>query len=417
MAKPRVLVGIKSAVPHSFCSPLLRRIAVAAALFAALPLLAASLQPAATVSNVAGRRPTPKTDEIRAIYFTGLMAGSEHGKQTAAAWRASGGNAVVFDIKDSDGEVSYASRLPLAGVGKHPAIKDLSAWIDWLHSHGLYAIARIAVFKDVHLVTNHPELAIHSRSTGRLWSEHGQPAWTDPSLPAVQQYNIALALETAAAGADEIQFDYIRFPTEGNQKDTVFHFQTVDPAATRADVITDYLYHAHQALAPSGVHLSIDVFGVMAWARPVDLAATGQDILALSYFCDVLSPMIYPSHFFNHFDGIADPADDPAYLITTSLQRFDADTRDTGVVIRPWLQAFAWRTKSFGPDYIRIQVQSARHEQAVGFMLWNARNRYAAVEKAMPMMMASPTGYFLGGFPYGFATAAAMRAAPQRLGR
>ena len=363
-------------------------------------------------SGAADRRPTAKTDEIRGIYFTGLMAGSEHGKEIAAAWRRSGGNAVVFDIKDADGIVSYNSGLALAGTRKHPYIHDLPAWIAWLHDHGLYVIARIACFKDTHLVETHPELAVHSRSTGKLWSEHGAPAWADPSLPAVQQYDIQLALEAAAAGADEIQFDYIRFPTEGNQKDAEFHFQTADPTASRADVITEFLHRAQQALAPTGVHLSIDVFGVMAWARPVDLDATGQDILALSYFCDVISPMVYPSHFFNDFDGIADPGDAPAHFITRSLARFAADTRDTGVVIRPWLQAFAWHAKTFGPEYIRIQVRSAREEGAVGFLLWNAGNRYGPAEEAMPAMVAQPATYFGGGYPYPVAAAANSMRAP-----
>lgn len=367
---------------------------------------------AATVAAVSGRRPTAKTDEIRAIYLTGLMAGSEHGKQIAAAWRANQGNAVVFDIKDADGNVSFESGLPLAGHVSHPYIHDLGAWIAWLHAHGLYAIARVAAFKDERLVKTHPELAIHSRSTGRLWSEHGTPAWVDPSLPEVQNYEISLALAAAAAGADEIQFDYIRFPTEGNQKDTVFHYQSSDPTATRADVITDFLYRARQALQPTGVHLSIDVFGVMAWARPVDLAATGQDILALSYFCDVLSPMIYPSHFFRDFDGITDPGDQPDQLITLSLSRFAADTRDTGVVIRPWLQAFAWHAKTFGPQYIRIQVQAARRQGAVGFLLWNAGNKYRPALEAMPAMTAAPATYFLGGFPYPISAAATGHSLP-----
>lgn len=351
----------------------------------------------------AGRRATARTEEIRALYFTGLMAGSEHGKQIATAWRASGGNAIVFDIKDGDGIVSAPSKLALAGTGRRTYIPNLEKWVAWLHQHGLYAIARIAVFKDQRLARAHPELAVHARD-GRLWIDHGKiSAWTDPSLRAVQDYDIGLALEAAAAGADEIQFDYIRFPVGGNQKDAVFHFESADPGATRADIITQFLYRAHRALAPTGVHISLDVFGVMAWARPEDLNATGQDILALSYFCDALSPMIYPSHFFHDFDGIADPGDAPAHFISVSLRRFMADTRDTGVVIRPWLQAFSWHAKTFGPNYIRIQVQTAREEGANGFCLWNANNRYGTVEEAMPMMMASPGTYFAGGYPYAIA--------------
>ena len=348
----------------------------------------------------AARVATSAHAEIRAIYFTGLMAGSPHGKRIAEAWRSAGGNAVVFDIKDEDGIVTFNSQLPWAGHRKHPYIHDLPAWVNWLHSHGLYAIARMAVFKDQHLYKTQPQLDVKSRSTGQGWLENGDPAWVDPSLPAVQKYNIDLATEVANSGVDEIQFDYIRFPVDGKQKDCLFHYQATDPSAQRADFISNFLYRAQQALKPSGVHISIDVYGVMAWARPVDLDATGQDIVSLSYFCDVVCPMIYPSHFFNNFDGYSDPGDAPEHFIHESLARFNQTTRDTGVVIRPWLQAFAWRTKTFGPNYIRIQVATARALNATGFMLWNASNVYTAPEQAMPSMMATPSQYFLGGYPY-----------------
>lgn len=359
---------------------------------------------------VADRVRTPANTEVRAIYLTGLMAGSPHGKRIAEAWRAVGGNAVVFDIKDEDGIVSFNSDLALAGHRRHPYIHDLRAWVQWLHAHGLYVIARQAVFKDQHLYKTHPELTIKSRSTGKGWLENGNPAWVDPSLPAVQKYNIDLAKEVASTGVDEIQFDYIRFPVDGNQKDCLFHYQATEPNARRADFISNYLYRAQQALKPSGVHISIDVYGVMAWARSVDLDATGQDIVALSYYCDVLCPMIYPSHFFHNFDGYSDPGDAPEHFIHVALDRFNQATQDTGVIIRPWLQAFAWHTKTFSPAYIRIQVETARKMNADGFMLWNARNVYDAPDKAMPSMMATPGQYITGGFPYSVAQSVAANA-------
>ncbi|MHB8733698.1 MAG: putative glycoside hydrolase [Terriglobales bacterium] len=362
---------------------------------------AAAQHPTAATTTPAplenGRRPTPVREEIRAIYFTGLIAGSPNGKRIASAWRSECGNAIVFDVKDSDGIISFASQQSLANHPKHPPIHDLAAWVAWLHAHGLYAIARQAVFKDERLVQEHPELAVHSRTTGAIWTEHGKPAWLDPSLPAVRDYNIGMALEVAAAGVDEIQFDYIRFPVEGNQKDCKFHYQTSDP---RADIVTDYLYRAQKVLRPTGVHISIDVYGVMAWARDVDLHATGQDVLALSYFCDVLCPMIYPSHFFNNFDNYSNPGDAPEHFIRVALERFKSDTQDTGVTLRPWLQAFAWRTKSYSPEYIRIQVKTEHQEQGSGFMLWNARNDYRIPNQAMATMVTQPNTFFSGGNPY-----------------
>lgn len=376
-----------------------------------LTWLAVLLAATSAAAAQSGRHATPASSEIRAIYFTGLMAGSLHGKQLAEQWRAEGGNAVVFDVKDADGPVSFNSTLPLASHLHHPYIANLPEWVAWLHSHGLYVIARQAVFKDERLVHEHPELAVHSRANGGTWLENGKATWTDPSLPEVQNYNIQLALEAARAGVDEIQFDYIRFPVDGNQNDAHFAYQSTSPETPRADFIANYLYRAQQALKPTGVHISIDVYGVMAWARAVDLNATGQDVLTLAYYCDVMCPMIYPSHFFGGFDGIKDPGDAPEHYIHAGMEKFNEITRDSGVKIRPWLQAFAWRTKTFSPDYIRIQVATERAMNGAGFMLWNANNRYKIPDEAMPSMVAGGQKYFEGGFPYAV-TATATVVAP-----
>ena len=207
----------------------------------------------------------------------------------------------------------------------------------------------------------HPELAVKSHKTGQPWRENGKLVWTDPSQPKVQEYDIALAKKAAEAGADEIQFDYVRFPAEGDQKDASFYFQTEHPDWHRSDVIADFLKHAYAEIHPTGALLSLDVFGIMAWQRPVDLAHTGQDIVRMAKYCDVLSPMIYPSHFFG-MDGIAHPGDAPEHFIGESMERFEKITQGSGVVIRPWLQAFRWRTKTYSPKYIEAQVHD-REEQ------------------------------------------------------
>jgi len=127
----------------------------------------------------------------------------------------------------------------------------------------------------------------------------------------------------------------------------------------RSDVITGFLKKAYAELHPTGVLLSLDVFGVMAWQRPVDLSHTGQDIVGMAKYCDVLSPMIYPSHFFG-MDNIEHPGDAPEHFIGESMQRFELITRGSGVVIRPWLQAFRWRTKTYSPEYIKVQVSPTK---------------------------------------------------------
>jgi hypothetical protein len=338
----------------------------------------------------------------------------------------------------------------------------------------MHAIARIAIFRDERLVVNHPELAVQSRKNKTAWRENGKLVWTDPSNPQVQDYNIALAKHVAQLGVDEIQFDYVRFPAEGDQKDAAFVFQKDQPeaqadassnhdscgdgrlarpadakqggtsstadaksastttnpsssetssapatdgkgqkhvaAATknptkshkggtkeachvprgpqRSDVIAGFLKKAYSELHPTGVLLSLDVFGVMAWQRPIDLSHTGQDIVQMARYCDVLSPMIYPSHFFG-MDNIAHPGDEPAHFIGESMDRFELITKGSGVVIRPWLQAFHWRTKTYSPEYIKIQVETAKEKGGIGFLFWNAANDYSKPFTAMPEMKAA----------------------------
>jgi hypothetical protein len=388
--------------------------------------------------------PVPKDFEVRAVYLTGVMAGSEHGLRIIRQWRAVGGNAVVFDIKDSDGSVSIPYDDPL--VGKHNVyIHDVPKLVHFLHQQNMHAIARIAVFRDEALVKAHPELAVQSRRNHAAWRENGKLVWTDPSNPKVQEYNIALAKHVAQFGVDEIQFDYVRFPAEGDQKDTLFAFQKDQPEAAsndanadppcaadatstsapkghknathgvsrgsraqvepapkrrktgclaakprgpqRSDVIAAFLKKAYAELHPTGVLFSLDVFGVMAWQRQVDLSHTGQDIVQMARYCDVLSPMIYPSHFFG-MDNIPHPGDQPAHFIGESMDRFALITKGSGVVIRPWLQAFHWRTKTYSPEYIKIQVETARAKGGVGFLFWNAANDYSKPFVAMPEMKA-----------------------------
>jgi hypothetical protein len=415
--------------------------------------------------------PVAKDFEVRAIYLTGFMAGSEHGIRVIKHWREVGGNAVVFDIKDSDGSVTIAYDHPL--LGQHNVyVHDVPKLVHFLHQQNMHAIARIAIFRDERLVVNHPELAVQSRKNKTAWRENGKLVWTDPSNPQVQDYNIALAKHVAQLGVDEIQFDYVRFPAEGDQKDAAFVFQKDQPEAQadagsdsgtcgdgrigrpadakrggttptadtksasttssstsetssasapngkgqkhaaaaaknvakspkgstaachiprgpqRSEVIAGFLKKAYSELHPTGVLLSLDVFGVMAWQRPIDLSHTGQDIVQMARYCDVLSPMIYPSHFFG-MDKIAHPGDEPAHFIGESMDRFELITRGSGVVIRPWLQAFHWRTKTYSPEYIKIQVETAKEKGGIGFLFWNAANDYSKPFTAMPEMKSA----------------------------
>jgi hypothetical protein len=351
-------------------------------------ILVPGIEPQPIVEKI---RPFPKETEVRAIYMTGGTAGSAHGIDLVRRWKQAGGNAVVFDIKDSDGTINVPFEHPLARKIKNHPITNLPKYVRFLHSLDMHVIARQALFRDDNIAQNHSALAVQSRSLHQPWRENGKLVWSDSSNKEVQDYNIALAKYVATSGVDEIQFDYVRFPAEGNQADAQFAFQK-DPKMHRDDVIANFLDRAYTELHPMGVLVSLDVFGIMAWQRQVDLSHTGQDITKMAKHCDVISPMIYPSHFFG-MDGYASPGDAPEHFIGVSMDRFEKVTAGTGVVLRPWLQAFRWRTKTYSPEYILKQVSTSKGHHGDGFLFWNAANDYSKPFAAMPTMMANPKTY------------------------
>jgi len=336
-------------------------------------------------------RTYPKDTELRAIYLTGGTAGSAKGIQIVQHWHDAGGNAVVFDIKDSDGSINVPFEHPLARKVTHHAITNLPKYVRYLHSLDMHVIARQALFRDDNIAQNHSALAVQSRSMHKPWLENGKLVWSDSSNKEVQDYNIALAKYVATSGVDEIQFDYVRFPAEGNQADAQFDFQK-DPKLHRDDVIANFLERAYAQLHPMGVLVSLDVFGVMAWQRQVDMAHTGQDIVKMAKHSDVISPMIYPSHFFG-MDGYDHPGDAPEHFIGVSMDRFAKVTAGSGVVLRPWLQAFHWRTKTYSPEYILKQVGTSSQHGGIGFLFWNAANDYSKPFAAMPVIMSNHKQY------------------------
>ncbi|MBU6429922.1 MAG: hypothetical protein KGR26_12990, partial [Cyanobacteria bacterium REEB65] len=219
-----------------------------------------------------------------------------------------------------------------------------------------------------------PDLAIHSKKhPGKLWLQHGKTAWVDPNQPEVQDYNIRLATEVAAAGVDEIQFDYVRFPGEGDTSDCAFSF---NPAVTpKHVVITGFLKRAREALRPYRCLLGIDVFGVAAWGKKIDEQIIGQRIHDMAQYVDVISPMVYPSHFYGTFDGYGYPGDHPYYFVSQGVARV-REKVGPRVTIRPWLQAFTFRVHHFDPHYVERELQAARDAKACGWLLWNAGNKY-----------------------------------------
>jgi hypothetical protein len=253
--------------------------------------------------------------------------------------------------------------------------------IHHLHEKGLHVVVRQVVFFDPILAVKRPDLALHSKTTGKPLTENGKIGWVNPNEPTVQEYNLDVAKELAGLGVDEIQFDYIRCPTSKNIRETGAGPDQTE--ITRHEVITGFLARARRELAPFKVLLSIDVFGIVAWGRPEDLQSTGQKLEDLAKYCDVISPMIYPSHFYGPFQGITRPADQPFKLVSETCRRFSNLLEDSNVTLRPWIQAFPYGTSVFDKTYILEELRALAQSKSRGWLLWSAGNVYRVSWKAL----------------------------------
>jgi hypothetical protein len=285
-------------------------------------------------------------------------------------------NAVVIDVKGDRGRIAFQSAVPLvAKVGAQEliTIRDAKALLERLHRNHVYAIARIVVFKDDPLATARPDLAV-KRSNGAIFKDRERLAWTDPSRKEVWDYNIAIALEAAKLGFDEIQFDYVRFPDSPG-----LIFSVPNKMPNRLAAISGFLAEARRQLMPYNVFVAADVFGYVMWN--LDDTHIGQRLEELSPVVDYISPMLYPSCFQFGIPGYRIPVAHPYEIVFLSLQNARERTGIPSIRFRPWLQAFrdyAFDHRQFAHEEIRAQISAAEKFGSDGWMLWNPRNTYTA---------------------------------------
>jgi hypothetical protein len=285
-------------------------------------------------------------------------------------------NAFVIDAKDIVGILTYKSNDPIVQkYQQHPAIiKDFNKLVHYLHSKNIYVIVRQALFQDMNLIKYRKDLAIYNKNTASKTIEYkGNPIWLDPAKEEVQDYNLRIFKELLSFGVDEIQFDYVRYPAEGDLSGVVYH--DVNTPEDKTKHLERFLFKAWFLKYPTETKLSIDVFGITAWQEKKDIMATGQDIPKISVYLDYISPMLYPSHFNRGFEGIANPADHPEYFYQKGMNYFKALLPDY-VKIRPWLQAFKWRVTNYNEEYILRQIKTSQDNHGYGWILWNAASNY-----------------------------------------
>jgi hypothetical protein len=284
-------------------------------------------------------------------------------------------NALVIDVKGDRGFIPYKSDIPLAttiGAQKLKLVGDIKELVRSLKAKGIYTIARIVVFKDDMLGSSRPDLAIKT-TAGAIWRDREHLIWVDPSKKEVWDYNIAIAIEAARNGFDEIQFDYVRFPDRRGLK-----FDIDNTQENRISHIEGFLTEARKQLLPYNVFLSADIFGYVAWN--LDDTQIGQKIDRLAAAVDYISLMLYPSGFHLGIPNHRNPVASAYEIVYLSMKKAQERTQLPSVRFRPWLQAFrdyAFDRRPFTGVEIRKQISAAENFGASGWMLWNPRNSYA----------------------------------------
>lgn len=285
-------------------------------------------------------------------------------------------NALVIDIKMDRGQIAFAVSNPTAGqIGAQKLIlfKDIKGFLSKLKAEGIYTIARIVTFKDTPFITAHPQWGVR-RSDGTLFADKEGLYWIDASRRDAWKYVISVAVDAAAAGFDEVQFDYIRFP---DAKGVVFSVPNTE--AERVKAISGFLEAARSKLIPYNVFISADIFGYTSWnEKDTDI---GQRVDALSPYVDYLSPMLYPSGFHMGIPGYRNPVQANYQIVKQSLDRALEKSGTSPMAYRPWLQAFrdyAFDRRIYGAKEIREQIQASEDFGSCGWILWNPRNVYTS---------------------------------------
>src|SRR5918994_1297272 len=282
-------------------------------------------------------------------------------------------NALVIDVKETDGRLYYATDLPEAveaGAVREAPIFELEELLPMLKERGIYTIARMVVMKDNTTAAARPELAVTNVATGEPWRDNIGGAWLDPSAPGVAEYIAAIAGDLAAKGFDEVQLDYIRFYSDGpyNLADT----NLPNSQSFRLPAIQRVLRVVSQRLDATRTFLSADCFPI-SFIAPDD-QGIGQRPEVIMPYVDYFCPMVYPSHYSTGVFGFDVPNNFPYEVVDRTLEVMNEQAEGLPVVIRPWIQDFGYG--SFAPytaDQVRAQMTAAAEREAAGWMIWNAR--------------------------------------------
>lgn len=363
-------------------------------------------------------------DSVKAVYATGWVMGTPSlRKSMITSIKENGFNAIVIDIKDEAGQLTYDSTVPTAvSIGASRAmVKDIKSVINELKENDIYVVGRIVTFKDPIFASNVDEVS-YKMEDGSIWHDYSGKCWPNPYNEKSWEYPIALAKEAAELGFEEIQFDYVRFPSsEGRTRTIAYGFESA--SKSKADTICAFLEKVMAEMEEYHIPISADVFGITT-KRDGDFENIGQDFARIADIVDVVCPMVYPSHYGYGEYKYARPDKNPYGIIYASLEdamkRLDSfngkesgeiveevdnevsgelveteeikteeirekniqKLKEYGVNIRPYLQDFtaSWLGSGnylvYGTEEVKDQIQAGFDLGIEDFCLWDPSNKY-----------------------------------------
>lgn len=338
-------------------------------------------------------------EAVKAIYMTSCVVGTPSFRdELVAVLTTKEFNSIVIDIKDYTGTLSYDpddATLDHAWEHARCGARDMREFIAHLHELGIYVIGRVTVFQDPHMTARRPDLAVQFASTRETWKDGKGLSFTDVSAQEIWDYHIAIAKDAYAAGFDEINFDYVRFPSDGPMSDIYFPHSGVTP---KDQALEKFFAYLHDNLKDTGIVTSADIFGMTTTAT-FDLNIGQVFERALPYF-DYIAPMVYPSHYPPGFNGWADPNEYPyeliAYVMDEAVRRAESTTTPIAGMthirtsptsttytkpfysrdmLRTWIQDFDYGGE-YGPAEVRAQIQGSYDAGVNSWMVWAPSNRY-----------------------------------------
>lgn len=405
-----VFVAVFAFVPHIFSSTYTSPLVVAKDAGVSNELL-----PEPPKQPLVAHLDTP--DAVKAIYMSQCVSGTPSFRDKLVALiDETELNTVIIDIKDFTGKLAFTPDDPdlVSSVSDDCGARDMKSFIETLHEKNIYVVGRITVFQDPYYSNLHPELAVRRASDGAVWKDHKGLSFIDVGAKAYWKYIVAISQAAYAIGFDELNYDYVRYPSDGDMKDIAF---TLSEGKPKYEKLEEFFSYLHSELSePFGdfdttPKLSVDLFGYTTTNK--DDLGIGQVLeRALPYF-DYVMPMVYPSHYNSGFINITKPATEPYKVIKYSMDEAvhragmmatsvtstatstdvaylrDQASKGRGHIeasqLRPWLQDFDLGA-TYTPEMVRAQMQATYDAGLDSWALWDAGNTYtrAALESEPP---------------------------------